>query len=436
MSNALALAAVTAVLRDMLDTGLIDHRVTDALGAGVMVSAVAPDTIELTGDDARPRLNLFLHQVTPNIGWRNVDLPSRDGRGRRTTNPPLALDLHYLLTAYGLVDLQAEILLGYAMQVLHETPVLGRSAIRTALEPTTVDSSLLPTTFQALRASALADQVEQIKITPATMGGEEMSRLWSALQAHYRPTTPYLVTVALIEGGQGGRSAPPVLSRGLRDPVTQLEAGVQVTADMLPPIPQITAVTMPDTQSPNARLGDKVVLTGHHLDGTNRAARLINQRTRTDLTIGATAAGGYGRMEFVLPSTPAALPAGSYLVSGLVQRPGEPAPRPTNELSLTLAPEITTALPVSVARDGDGTAVITLSCRPTVLPGQRARLLLGDRDVGAEPFGLPTTSLTFRVTNAATGTFLTRLRVDGIDSEVIDRTATPPGFFNHRITIT
>ena len=52
-------------------------------------------------------------------------LPSRDASGRlRLTNAPLALDLHYLLSAYSGGDLHAEILLGYAMQLLHEMPVL------------------------------------------------------------------------------------------------------------------------------------------------------------------------------------------------------------------------------------------------------------------------------------------------------------------------
>jgi hypothetical protein len=35
MSNALAIAAVTAVIKDLLDSGMIDHAVTDTLGAGV-----------------------------------------------------------------------------------------------------------------------------------------------------------------------------------------------------------------------------------------------------------------------------------------------------------------------------------------------------------------------------------------------------------------
>ena len=132
---------------------MIDHQITDTLGAGVTVSALPPDVIPLEGIDAVPRLNLFLHQATPNLAWRNALMPTHDGAGRRTTNPPLALDLHYLLTAYGIEELQAEVLLGYGLLMLHETPVLTREAIRTALQPSPVSGAILPSVFQALRAA-------------------------------------------------------------------------------------------------------------------------------------------------------------------------------------------------------------------------------------------------------------------------------------------
>ena len=101
------------------------------------VTAVAPDTIEL--DDAG---RAAAAQPLPvpgrrrNQGWRN-DGPAelRRQRRARSTSPPLALDLHYLLTAYGSADFQAEILLGYAMHLLHERPVLDRAAIRTRARP-------------------------------------------------------------------------------------------------------------------------------------------------------------------------------------------------------------------------------------------------------------------------------------------------------------
>ena len=47
MSNALAIGAVTAVLRDLLNNGLVDHDVTGSLGGNVTVSALPPDRIRI-----------------------------------------------------------------------------------------------------------------------------------------------------------------------------------------------------------------------------------------------------------------------------------------------------------------------------------------------------------------------------------------------------
>ena len=216
MSTALAIASVTAVLKDLLNNGLIDHDLTASIG-DVVVSALSPDRIDAldTSSTRVSRLNLFLYQVTPNAGWRNVGLPSRDGRGERVSNPPLALDLHYLLTAYGVEEFHAEILLGYGMQLLHETPVLTRAAIRRSLAPPSpvTGGSGLPPAMEALFTSELAEQVEQIKITPQSLSTEELSRLWPACQAKYRPTAAYQASVVLIESRRSTRSALPVRAR-------------------------------------------------------------------------------------------------------------------------------------------------------------------------------------------------------------------------------
>ena len=83
MSNALALGAVTAVLRDLLNNGLIDQDMTGTIGGNVSVTALPPDRIDVGENREKSQLNLFLYQVTPNQGWRNVGLPSRDARGDR-----------------------------------------------------------------------------------------------------------------------------------------------------------------------------------------------------------------------------------------------------------------------------------------------------------------------------------------------------------------
>ena len=68
------------------------------------------------------------------------------------SNPPLGIDLHYLVTAYGTDQLHSEILLGAGMQMLHETPFLTRDAVRDSL-------AALPAPLQSLSGSALAEQV-------------------------------------------------------------------------------------------------------------------------------------------------------------------------------------------------------------------------------------------------------------------------------------
>lgn len=216
MSSALAIAAVTAVLRDLLNNGMIDQNISSLLG-NVIVSALPPDRIDISTDNQQSQLNLFLYQVTPNAGWRNVGLPSRNGDGERISNPPLALNLHYLLTAYGAQDLHSEILLGYGMQLLHETPVLPRSEIRDSLALSTHvgGGSGLPAQMQALLTSELAEQVEQIKIIPESLNTEEISRMWSAMQANYRPTAAYQATVVLIESKRSTKSALPVRARNI-----------------------------------------------------------------------------------------------------------------------------------------------------------------------------------------------------------------------------
>jgi hypothetical protein len=443
MSNALAIAGVTAVLRDLLDSGMIEHAVTDAMGLGVTVSAVAPDTIHVEGAEAKPQLNIFMHQATPNAAWRNMGLPSRDGNGNRLSNPPLALDLHYLVTAYGVTDLQAEVLLGYAMQLLHETPMLARDRIRVALNPPSmpVDGGLLPDVYQALRASDLADQIEQIKIDFAPMNVEDMSKLWSAMQAHYRPTAAYDVSVVLIEATQPARAPLPVLTRGPSepsafDPAVKRERGVVVRPDLMPPFPEIETIQPPKSQIA-AHLGDTLTLNGHHLDGSNHRLLLILPRFGIEEFVEPAETSSPTTASFVLDDEPGTFPAGHYLAALQLVRPGETEPRTSNLLTLTIAPQITSfsTPPEIVFPDSDGTAVVSIDCKPDVLPTQRATLILGGLEVLADPHPVPANTLIFTVLNAPVGTHWVRLRVDGIESQLVNRDVSPPVFFEHQIEI-
>ncbi|MCT0198352.1 DUF4255 domain-containing protein [Synechococcus sp. CS-1325] len=433
MSSALALAAVTAVLRDLLNDGLINHNISGSLGGGVTVSVLPPDRVVVANSSEASQLNLFLHQVTPNSGWRNEGLPSRDASGsQRLSNPPLALDLHYLLSVYSGSDLHAEILLGYAMQLLHETPVLTRQAIHTALNPSPVVAAMLPPALRALADSGLEQQVEQIRITPEFLSTEEMAKIWSATMSNFRPTAAYLASVVLIEATAPVRSPLPVLSRGLG-----VEPGLE------PPLPTLQAVESASGQ-PAVRLGEAIGLSGHHLEGTGRTVLLSNDRFAIEQALpplvtppGAT---GATLMSFAIPQARATdFPVGVYRVGARLQRLGESEPTETNRLALTLAPEITN-LPLTVARDAAGTARFTIAFDPALHAGQRATLILGEREYLPESFSEASTSaLVFEIANAppapAPG-LLVRLRIDGIESSIIDHFVPPPRFRNQRLVIT
>jgi hypothetical protein len=175
MSTSLRIASVTYILKDLLNNGLINHDVTGALGETIAVTALPPDRVIPANGNESTQLNLFMYQVTPNPGWRNLNLPSFNGNGERIANPALAIDLHYLLTAYGSGELHTEILLGYGMQLLHEVPVLDRESIRRSIAPPSdVTGTGLTSSLRLLSTSSLAEQAEMIKITPELLSIEDI----------------------------------------------------------------------------------------------------------------------------------------------------------------------------------------------------------------------------------------------------------------------
>ena len=187
MSNVLSIAAVTATLKDLLENGLVSDAIVSSIG-DVVVTALPPDRISVEADE-RPQLNLFLYQISPN---RNADWSSNTATKRSIDSrapAPLTLDLHYVLTAYGAKDFQAELLLGFAIHLLYKIPVLTGDRIETALTNATKVSAanVFSQALSAISAAELAQKLGEIKISSEFFNLEETSRLWSVLQTHYRP---------------------------------------------------------------------------------------------------------------------------------------------------------------------------------------------------------------------------------------------------------
>jgi hypothetical protein len=422
VSGPLAIAAASAVLCEVLQAGMTAMQLANALGGDVMVSVGAPDRVVRDGQGAITQLNIFLYNVLRNSGWANLDLPSRDTRGERISNPVLGLDLCYLLTAYGIADYDAEILLGGAMQVLHETPGLGREAIREALTPGPLRPNLPP----QLQDAGLADQFEYLKITPLPMPSEEISRLWSAFQTPYRPSVAYMLSVVLIEPERSTRHALPVRERGV----------------YVLPLRELRVDRIVSVAGPNAAItaSSTLRILGRQL-GARDIQVLVNG---LDLSAGVVSrANDEIRVNLLLPQplpAPPALPPG--LRAGmcgvqLVQpvQMGDPlAPHEgfaSNIVTFVLAPEIAPVVAVNA---------IDVTCTPPVGANQRVRLLLNQSDapIGTRPraysFAAParngivppateTSVVSIPIANVVAGRYLVRLQVDGAQSALtIDAT--------------
>lgn len=422
MSSALAISGVTAVLQYYL-IGVYSG-LSALFGGTVTVSSQAPDIIQNAfsgGATTQNQVNLFLHQVTHNPAWRNVDLPSLAADGKtQLKNPPLALDLHYLLTAYGSFDWQAEALLGYALLMLHERPVISRNDVRNALN--SVTSAHLPQLATALATTGLADQIEMIKITPAILGREEMAWLWTALKADYRPTFPFQASVVLMYKPASMVLPLPVMKRHVKaTPVTPAE---------------ILAVTPPNGQSA-ALPGDTVTVTGEFLSGAGRVM-LTNQRLGIARPVPLNSADVTNTsLTFTVPNDPANFPAGFYELSVQFLDTGGLIVQATSSLPLAVAPVVNLASVTAVGNVVNGVAgtLVSLKCNPDVQLAQDVLLVLGTTPAPANDFIAPTNALSFQFfPPLAAGLRLIRLQVDGVTS-LVTWQKSPPAFTGPKVTI-
>jgi hypothetical protein len=200
LTTELSIAAVTAVLKNLLGNGLVASASSTGIG-DVNITALPPDRLT-TGADERTQLNIFMYRVAPFSTITHRPSFARKEHAPQSSPLPLAVELSYLLTACGAEEFHAEILLGAAMQLLHQTPVLTPEKIRAALETFSTKKTKVQShpVKAALSTSQLADQLQQIKITPQFLTFEDMSKLWSALQARYRPSVCYQVSAVMIAG--------------------------------------------------------------------------------------------------------------------------------------------------------------------------------------------------------------------------------------------
>ena len=430
MSGTLAIAAVSAVIKYLLLTSLSETNVATSVG-DVRISAIAPDKVPADINS----INVFFFRSTINPGWAQNALPARDTNGTPISRPYLALDLYYLITAHADKDFYAEILLGYAMQIFHEQPVLPRQLIRDALVSPVLETADTPAPMLAAIAAAnLAEQVEQIKFSPEQLSIEALSQIWSTLQTQYRPTAVYKATVVLLESRAQAQSALPV--RGYN---------VYPLPFRQPIISDVIAADGPGTP---ILISKDVRVRGSRLRGDDTRVRVAGiELSGSDISVSDN------EISFALP-TVARAGIGSVQIAHYLAMGTPPIPHrgiESNVAAFILQPQIQETdgnYAIEIIAPVDETPrLLRVQLEPVVDASQRVTLLLNEYDPPSDrparayavdallrdPASPPTAQVDFPIPDVANGEYLVRVRVDGAESPL--QYTAPQGYDQPRIAI-
>jgi hypothetical protein len=175
-----------------------------------------PDPVTVTvGPLDRPvgsaRLNWFLYRITPAPAYVNMEYPDTGWTTRRG-RPPLALTLHYLLSAEpgelteaGDDETGVHAALTAVMNALHDNGIFGLSTlIATGPDRTVQDVT-----------TALAGMTEPLRVTMAAVPIETMTALWTTGSRAIRLSVGYEVSLVTVPVDTPFESGPPVLERVL-----------------------------------------------------------------------------------------------------------------------------------------------------------------------------------------------------------------------------
>ena len=136
-------------------------------------------------------VSLFLYRVHVNATQRSPLVKDPVGNIRRQMLP---LDLHLFLTVWAPKASLQHAILGWAMRVLEDTPILS--------------SALL----NGVRADTFRGD-ETVELTAGQLSNEELMRIWDDLGAEYQLSVPYVARVVRIESLRELSEGQPVSRR-------------------------------------------------------------------------------------------------------------------------------------------------------------------------------------------------------------------------------
>jgi hypothetical protein len=435
MSSFLAIGGVSSSLQALLRDRMELPAGMSRTDLQVAISTPQPEDDATAAEPTR--VNLFLYRATENGALKNQMIPGQ-GHPSEYGHPPLSLVLHYLLTAYGATDdnglvneTRAHFLLGSAMRVLFDYPVITDGLMTVNSPPT-----------QILHDS-LRGEFEQIKICLDPLSLEDVSKVWTALTRPYRLSAAYTVSVVQIESRRLKTLAAPVLTRRIHLLVSKR--------------PQVSNVYR-SVVLPGEVIGDirAHVLQELTIEGQNFRAAQSYVKIGNLEPIGVTPVSD-AEIRIIVPDDTYPVDADHPLARPIpVEDRLRPGPlsvevqtlHPTevvqggldkgavitdnrrqssNQGVFLLAPEISAINPLNVAAGGLGAAVLTVAGRRLFQPGVKSVVLVGDVSIPVQDPGPggPQSDTSVRVSLNAlalttpptpAGIYPVRMMVNGVQS--------------------
>jgi hypothetical protein len=123
-------------------------------------------------------LSLFLYRIRASDAFRST--PSKIVENGQRRLPQMPVDLNFLITPWGKTASAEQELLGWAMRVLADNPILPAALMNGVL------------------ADSFADD-EAVEVVPGDVPIEDMMRVWDSLGADYQVSVPYVARSLRIE---------------------------------------------------------------------------------------------------------------------------------------------------------------------------------------------------------------------------------------------
>jgi hypothetical protein len=380
-------------------TRRLQAKLAAASGLGVTVLPL----FKLDPPGQNPGLNLHLYRILPNAHWKNRDNPWKSPPGV-VGQPPLALDLYYLLTATAPRPEVAQENLGAGMLVFHENPVLDPGG--TAIAP-----------------------FERARISMQPLSLDDMEKLWAGITTPRLLSVAYEVSIVLIESEKLMPSPLPVLTRGTGNDAIEVQAGLYPSIDRI----EIDGKPFDAWLRRGSRAGrtvaqfdDKILVHGERLSAGEKAViRPLRDPDPKKTMLCDLIDDGDGALVADLSTldfAAAKFPAGPCSIAvqsgGAGGRVAE-----TNAMPFSLAPKLDAISPnagIVMPRD------ITVDFTPPFVGHETVVLIVGSSQLPPKN-PTPGTSLTFALKGLPEEDFLSdpqdfpvRLRVDGVESFSVD----------------